>query len=295
MSDEAITESVDALIDSFPSPHSRRGFRLEWDKYTAWLKEQNVPVLAAKPKTISAYLSALKTQGLAKATIHRARNIILNIYSGLVRDELLRTNPAREVKVARMSADPRTPVLTEEQLAALLGVSNNTWHGRRARLCIQLLGGLGWRRAEIARIRTGDLKDHTITGIIKGGKEVTVGVPLWLWVEIDRWREFAGIGEDAALLPRSPKNRQAVSDNIVYKIVKDAAKEVGLPKETVTPHAIRRTFITILREKGTDLKVLQLAVGHSNQSTTERYDKARNAAKNAPGQVFENLIEKANR
>jgi len=50
-----------------------------------------------------------------------------------------------------------------------------------------------------------------------------------------------------------------------------------------TPHAYRRTNITLGGERGVSLKMRQLAVGHGSSAVTERYDHARKAATNAPG------------
>jgi len=80
-----------------------------------------------------------------------------------------------------------------------------------------------------------------------------------------------------------------VSGDMVYTIVRDAAERVELK---APPHAFRRANITLGGERGVSLKARQLAVGHSSQATTERYDKARDAAKNAPGQVFADMLKK---
>ncbi len=40
-----------------------------------------------------------------------------------------------------------------------------------------------------------------------------------------------------------------------------------------TPHDMRRTFITQLLEKGIDLNTVRQLAGHSDVSTTVRYDK----------------------
>jgi len=280
--------SVDAFIDALPSKHSRRAFKFEWSKYVSWLNVAGLTVVTARPKHVMAYLKMLKDEGKAKATIQRARNIILNIYGVLVRDELLSVNPARETKVARISAEPRAPVLTEEQMRALLNLPRSSWRELRDHTCLCLLFGLGWRRAEVAALQVEDFENGTVTGVVKGGKKLTVGVPAWVHDTIDEWCAYAGITE-GAILPRSPSNKTAVSGDIVYQIVKEAATRAGLK---ASPHAFRRTNITLGGERGVSLKARQLAVGHSSQATTERYDKARDAAKNAPGQVFADMIEK---
>lgn len=288
---ERIKDVVANLIEELPSPGSRRAYEADWVRFTAWLKTEGVDVLDVKPRHISSHLNVLRQQGKKKSTLGRALSVLREMYAALVRDELMESNPAREVKNVRMSADPKTPVLTEDEVRRLMAATDDTWTGRRDRLCLLFLFGLGLRRAEVARLHVHDLSNHTATAIVKGGKELTVGLPAWLTDEIDAWRTFAGITE-GALLPRSERNRSAVSGDIVYSIVKSAAQRAGLPLDKVTPHALRRTYITLGGERGIPLKARQLSVGHVSQATTERYDKARDAAKTAPGQVFEDLIRR---
>jgi integrase/recombinase XerD len=291
---DPVAVALGNLLSDLTSPLSQRAYKDDWARYCLWLGLEGVEVIAARPKQVSAYIAHLKAKKFAKATTGRALSVIREVYGALVRDEIIESNPAREIKNQKLSKDPTTPHLSEEQTEQLLNLPAETWKERRARICIFLLFGLGWRRAEVARLRVEDFEgrvdNRTVTGIFKGNKTVTVGVPEWLQAELESWRAFAGI-ESGAILPRSHNDKSPISGDITYKIVKGAAARAGLPLEEVTPHALRRTNLTLAGERGVSLKVRQLSVGHSSQATTERYDHARDAAKNAPGQVFADMIK----
>ena len=76
---------------------------------------------------------------------------------------------------------------------------------------------------------------------------------------------------------------------MLYDVVKRAGRCAGVSK--LTPHALRRTFITILDERGVPLADLQLAVSHESITTTERYRMGARAAGQAPGELLRDLVE----
>lgn len=287
MKSDRVATSLARLLRNLGSDKSRRAYQDDWERYVEWLHGRKLTVAKARPGDVEDHIQSLQEGGCKRSTCGRALSVIRAVYGILVRDEVVETNPAREVKNPKFDSSPSTPHLTEDQVRQLFARPAETWKERRARACLSLLLGIGWRRSEVACMTVEDFVGATVTGMLKGKKLATVGVPAWVQGEVAVWREYAGIDE-GPLLPRSPKNRAAVSGAIVYDIASQACVAAGIGH--FSPHSFRRTKITIEGKRNVSLKDRQLAVGHASQATTERYDKADYAAQNAPGQVLADLI-----
>jgi integrase/recombinase XerD len=289
---EQVAAALNDVLTDLGSDASRRSYSVDWNRFAEWLAGQEIDPLAVTPKVIRDHVIWMRDERkLKRGTIGKALSTIREVYRALVNAEAMTINPARETKPPKMDNALKTPVLTEEQTRTLLSsLPCSTWRERRDRLVLLALFGLGFRRAEIARIHTRDFDGNVITATVKGSKTITVAVPDWLMGEFRMWRISAHIF-GGPMFPRSSEpGARAISGAIVYEIVTAVAKKAGFAKGSVTPHCMRRTNITIAGEKGVSLKARQLAVGHSNSATTERYDKARDARREAPGNAFVSIV-----
>jgi site-specific recombinase XerD len=286
---QSVARSLANLLASLRSAHSRRSYAAAWAAYATWAKRRKLDPRKARPRDVAAYITALQA-GKSAGSCGHALSVIRSVYGAFVRDEIMDSNPARELKPPRNAGTRRTPWLTEEQTRILFAAAaaDQSWRGRRDHLALCLLFGLSKRRAEVARIQVEDFHKNAIEGIVKGGKHIIVGVPAWVLQAVGEWRTFAGISS-GPLLPCSENNANAMTGDMIYNSVKRAAIKAGLPKDRVKPHGLRRTFATLLDELGTDVHMVQTAMAHSSVATTEGYQMESRAARQAPGDALADI------
>ena len=70
---------------------------------------------------------------------------------------------------------------------------------------------------------------------------------------------------------------RGMSDQAVYARIKRCAKVAGV--KPLSPHDMRRTFVSDLLDAGADISVVAGMAGHSSVVTTARYDRRGDEAK----------------
>jgi len=155
-------------------------------------------------------------------------------------------------------------ILTIEEIKKLIESANNIKH----RLIIKLLYGCGLRVSEIVNLRKDNLNFEE--GLIKiklakGRKDRFVKIPESIRSELENYSNL--LNHDILF----PSNRGGkLTKDTIQKIVQTSARKAGITKR-VYPHLLRHSFATHLLEQGTDLRIIQKLLGHSDIKTTQIY------------------------
>ena len=169
---------------------------------------------------------------------------------------------------------PRVPkklpgILSKEEVARLINSSGTLFN----RTVLMLLYGTGMRRSEAARLKWADIdSQRMIVRVVKGkgGKDRDLPLsPALLQTMRAHWRCFKPV---TYLFPSrySGAVEKPITDKAVWHIATQAARQAGIRKR-VTPHTLRHSWATHLLENGTDLRTIQLLLGHEDLETTARY------------------------
>jgi len=156
-------------------------------------------------------------------------------------------------------------VLSKDEVKRMISTTKNLKH----KCIISTLYSAGLRRSELLNLELGDIDSERMVIHIKDAKGNKDRYTLLsatlledLRVYFKQYRPKKYLFEGVGGIPYSTSS--------VSTIVKRAAKKVKIAK-TVTPHTLRHSFATHLLESGTDLRYIQLLLGHNSTKTTEIY------------------------
>ncbi len=172
-------------------------------------------------------------------------------------------NKAKAIK-PKSARPPKRITLTPEELERLLTACETI----EDRMMIILLAQTGLRVSEACGLKLADINlDKAILTIKKGkgGKRRQLGLNeevLQIFLLL-----FKGRKSKSQYLFLNEKGQQQTRHCIARRL-KQIGKKAGIK---VSPHALRRAFVTINANKGRPLQMLQIACGHSSIKTTMGY------------------------
>jgi site-specific recombinase XerD len=231
-------------------------------RYAAkFTKEIGKPLDQVDRDDVRQYLLALLARGVRAPTRNLALAAIRFLYSTTLR----RHDVTDGIRRARTRS--RIPViLSGTEAAQLLTGIRSVTH----RAMVAVLYGTGLRVSEMCRLRIEDVDSRRMLLRVADGKtgqrcaRLTPGVLAALRAHY-RVRRPKG----PYLFPGRPADKP-VTRVAVAKALAKITQELGLRKR-VHPHALRHAFAVHLLELGTDLRTVQLLLGHRCISSTARY------------------------
>ena len=181
-------------------------------------------------------------------------------------NEILQNRAFNNVKAPKSEKKIPT-VLTKDEMKKLLKMVENPKH----RLLIEFMYSSGLRVSECVSLKLDDLDLQEKIGKIKHGKGNKERYIILSDNLIQHLNDYLKIKKDQSPYIFSIKNHP-ITIRQAQKIVKEAAKRAGI-KKRVFCHALRSSFATHLLEAGTDIRIIQELLGHSDLSTTQIYTK----------------------
>ncbi len=221
-------------------------------KFLEFIKK---PVEKIGVDDIKAYLASLDK--LSTATLSLAIASLRFFY-----EKILKQNIFKEIELPKK--EKKLPnVLTKEEVKKLIDASETN----KSKMIISLLYSSGIRVSEVVNLKTEDLNLTEKIGWVRLGKGKKDRMFMLSEKLIEQLKLYQAKCPNYMYV--LSKDRPLTTRNI-QKIVKHAAQKAGLNKR-ITPHTLRHSFATHLLEAGTDIRFIQVLLGHANLNTTELY------------------------
>jgi len=213
------------------------------------------------PEEVRSYQVYLTRQGLSPSTLAVATAALRFLY----RVTLKKPWPVEELPLPK--APKRLPeILSRAEVARLL----ESVAEAKDRAILTTAYATGLRVSEVCHLRIGDIDSRRMVLRVvqgKGQKDRYVMLSPRLLEQLRvYWKQYR---PQHWLFPRE-SDQQAMRKEAVERACRQACQRAGLQKR-VTPHSLRHAFAVHLLEGGTDLRTIQLLLGHRSLNTTARY------------------------
>jgi len=246
------------------SSATTRGYILAIQQFAEYFSKSPEQLGATEIRRFQLYL--LNQKKLAPGTVEGRMSALRFLYKktlkrrDIVYDDLIFPKTPQKLPV----------VLSPEEVTRLIEAAPNLLH----RTILMVLYGTGIRRTEASLLKVSDIDSERMVIHVHQGKgsrdrDVPMTVKLLEALrEYWRWKR-----PKVYLFPSTSGHRgaeQPISDKTVWYAVKEAGKRAGLQKR-IGPHTLRHSFATNLMEAGTDLRTIQLLMGHAHLEDTTVY------------------------
>jgi integrase/recombinase XerD len=239
------------------------------------LTSRSVELARASRADILDYIAWRVESGAKPRSTARQLSSFRRFYRYLLREGLLAEDPTAQIAMPKIGrALPQS--LTEEEVESLLSAPAVAEPlGHRDRAMLEVLYATGVRVSELINLKMSqvNLNQGVLRIVGKGDRErlIPLGDEAQDWI-----KEFVNGPRVEILLERQtdylfPTRRgDRMTRQAFWHIIKRYAEKASIRKK-LSPHSLRHAFATHLLNRGADLRVVQLLLGHSDLSTTQIY------------------------
>lgn len=229
-----------------------------FEMFINFYKEKELQVL--DESDIRAFLQHLIQKKVSNSYVNQAINAIKFYY------EVVLGMPNRFYELERPRKESKLPkVISKEEIIAIIENTNNLKH----RCIVKLLYGSGLRRSELLNLKINDIDSKRMLVRVEGSKGNKDRYTLLSKSSLDDLRLYYREWKPQNYLFEGRRASKYTAESVL-NIVKKSAEKAGI-RNTVTPHVLRHSFATHLLESGTDLRQIQVLLGHGSSKTTEIY------------------------
>lgn len=257
------------------SPNTLECYMRDIHQYIIFLEDRELyDIRATKISHIQEYIDNIKKQGVSSSTILRKLSSLRSYYGFLMQKNYIKEDPTANLEGPKNKRKLPNVLTVQEVNRLLAQPRGKDPKSIRDKAMLELLYATGIRVSEIISLKVSDIDIENKQLICRSsGKKRVVPVDSnalhYIKVYLKEARHELVRNKDEKTLfvnyHGKPMTRQGF-----WKIVKYYKEKAKIDKK-ITPHTLRHSFAIRLLNKGTDIKVVQKMLGHSDLSTTQIY------------------------
>ena len=275
-SEELVDRFLDAIwMERGLSQNTLGAYRADLMTLGRGLAEKDKSIEMADKADLLAFIAGRVEGGAKPRSTARQLSSFRRFFRYIMREGMRDTDPTADIEMPRIGRSlPKS--LSEDEVDALLNAPNTDEPlGHRDRAMLELLYATGLRVSELINLKQSQINfNQGVLRIVgKGDRERLIP----LGDESQRWlKDFIDGPRMEILLERQtdylfPTRRgDRMTRQAFWHIIKRYSEKAGVRKK-LSPHSLRHAFATHLLNRGADLRVVQLLLGHSDLSTTQIY------------------------
>jgi len=282
-SENLIAQFLDAIwLERDLSANTLDAYRRDLNDYASYLNDISSDLLAAGMSDLTGYLMRLAGKGRSPRSQARKVSSLKQFYRYALREHWIQQDPTLQLKPPKLGR-PLPSVISEDGIDKLLAEPREDLALElRDKAMLELMYASGLRVSELVNLRLPMLNQAQgsvrVTG--KGNRERLVPYGEQAAHYLVKYLKEAraelmstGFSSDVVFPGRAGA---ALTRQAFWYRIKLYAKRAGLQGK-VTPHGLRHAFATHLVNRGANLRIVQLLLGHSDLSTTQIYTHVANA------------------
>jgi integrase/recombinase XerD len=177
----------------------------------------------------------------------------------------------RDWSVTEIIPAPKKPqtlpiVLSREEVQQFL----ESVPQRKHRTILSVCYAAGLRISEAVRLQLTDIDSRRMVLRVNQGKGQKDRYVMLSPRLLELLRAWWKVAKPWPWLFPGERAGEPITRHAVERVCQQAHRACGIPKP-ITPHSLRHAFATHLLEAGTDLRTIQLLLGHRSLATTARY------------------------
>jgi integrase/recombinase XerD len=258
------------------SPNTLESYARDLALLAAFAEKREVAVEALGRDDLETFVRQLMSSGLSPRSVARAVACLRGFYRFAAIERKQESSPADDLRPPRAWAALPKFLSLDEVDRLLAQPDPSTPRGLRDKALVEVLYATGLRVSELVALRAGDLNldDGYLTCIGKGDKQrmVPLGHEAADWVRryIREGRPRLLKKKNSPWLFVNARGGAALSRVGFWKVLKEYGMTAGISRD-ISPHVLRHSFATHLLERGADLRMIQVMLGHADLSTTQIY------------------------